>query len=51
MIVSLLFRITFKNSGSIKLFEKQGYEKSGHIKNVGEKFGRVLDVVFYQKEI
>lgn len=43
--------ITSENSGSIKLFERCGYFKVGHLKNIGVKFGRTLDVVSYQKEI
>lgn len=43
--------ITSENTGSIKLFEKCGYFKVGHLKNIGVKFGRTLDVVSYQKEI
>jgi len=45
----LLGIITGENTGSIKLFEKCGYEKCAHFKQVGEKFGRILDVVAYQK--
>lgn len=48
---NLLGVITLENTASIKLFEKMGYEKVGHMKNIGEKFGRLLDVVTYQKEI
>ena len=40
-----------ENTGSIALFEKCGYTKCAHFKNVGEKFNRVLDVMAYQKEI
>jgi len=40
-----------ENSASIRLLEKAGYSKCAHLKNVGEKFGKVLDVVMYQKEI
>ena len=41
--------ITAENSVSIKTFERLGYKKCAHYKQVGEKFGRILDVVFYQK--
>lgn len=41
--------ITGENEASIHLFEKAGYEKCAHFKQVGEKFGRILDVVAYQK--
>lgn len=50
-IKNLLGVITSENQGSITLFEKVGYTKCAHFKNVGEKFGRVLDVVAYQKEL
>jgi len=43
--------ISGENDGSIRLFEKSGYMKCAHFKNIGEKFGRILDVVAYQKEI
>nr|WP_321356882.1 N-acetyltransferase family protein [uncultured Draconibacterium sp.] len=48
-IVVLMGIITAENEASVKLFERLGYEKCGHFKQVGEKFGRILDVVAYQK--
>jgi L-amino acid N-acyltransferase YncA len=45
----LLGIITGENDTSIKLFEKCGYEKCAHYRQVGEKFNRLLDVVAYQK--
>ena len=50
-INNLVAVITEENIGSIALFEKQGYFKVGHLKNIGEKFGKAIDVVSYQKEI
>lgn len=41
--------ISGDNENSIKLFEKNGYEKCAHYKQVGEKFNEILDVVSYQK--
>lgn len=41
--------ITATNTTSIALCEKMDYEKCAHFKQVGEKFGQVLDVVVYQK--
>lgn len=41
--------ISGDNENSIKLFERNGYEKCGHLKQVGEKFNNILDIVFYQK--
>ncbi len=43
--------IAANNTSSIKLFEKCAYTKCAHYKNIGEKFGQVLDVVAYQKEL
>lgn len=43
--------ITGDNLSSMALFERTGFVKCAHFKNVGEKFGKVLDVVAYQKEI
>jgi phosphinothricin acetyltransferase len=48
---NLIAIITGENDSSIALFEKSGYMKCAHFKNVGEKFNKVLDVVAYQKEI
>lgn len=47
----LLAVICGENDQSIRLFEKLGYEKCAHYKEVGIKFGRLLDVVCYQKII
>ncbi|MEI6275527.1 MAG: N-acetyltransferase family protein [Prolixibacteraceae bacterium] len=48
---NLIGIISGDNEGSISLFEKSGYSKCAHFKNVGEKFNKVLDVVAFQKEI
>jgi L-amino acid N-acyltransferase YncA len=48
-IAVLLGIITGENEISIRLFEKCGYEKCAHYRQVGEKFNRLLDVVSYQK--
>ncbi len=45
----LVSTICGENSRSIRLFEKSGYEKCAHYKEIGKKFGRMLDVVAYQK--
>jgi L-amino acid N-acyltransferase YncA len=39
------------NQASIRLMEKAGFSQCAHLKNIGEKFGKVLDVVMYEKEI
>jgi L-amino acid N-acyltransferase YncA len=41
--------ISGENVASIKLFQRIGFEECAHYKEVGEKFGRSLDVVDYQK--
>ncbi len=50
-ITNVVGVITAENSGSISLFEKAGYFKVGHLKKIGEKFEKALDVVSYQKLI
>ena len=46
---ALLGIICGENAPSIRLFEKNGYERCGLLKEVGVKFGRRLDVVIYEK--
>ncbi|HTF20596.1 MAG TPA: GNAT family N-acetyltransferase [Chryseolinea sp.] len=48
-IVVLLAIITGDNEHSIHSFYAAGYVKCAELKEVGEKFGKLLDVVFYQK--
>ena len=43
--------ISGDNESSQKTFQKSGYEKCGHFKQIGEKFNKILDVVNYQKII
>jgi L-amino acid N-acyltransferase YncA len=45
----LIGAATSKNTASIKMFEKAGYSKCAHYKEIGFKFGEVLDDVHYQK--
>lgn len=47
----LLSLICGENVPSIKLFEKFNFTKAAHLTNVGEKFGRLLDLVIYEKEL
>ena len=37
------------NLGSIRFHERLGFERSGHLREVGFKFGRRLDLVFLQR--
>lgn len=48
-IINLLAVITAENTGSVKLFQSNGYQPSALLKEVGEKFGKVLDVLILQK--
>jgi L-amino acid N-acyltransferase YncA len=48
-IHTLIAGICLNNASSIKLFEKNGYIKCAHFKEVGYKFGKYLDVCYFQK--
>jgi L-amino acid N-acyltransferase len=37
------------NEGSIRFHERLGFERAGHLREVGHKFGRWLDLVFMQR--
>ena len=39
------------NAGSIRMHERLGFEQTGHLKQVGWKFGRWLDLVFMQRQL
>jgi len=45
----IISNISGENEASIKLFAEMNYIKCGHFREIGEKFGRILDVVYYQK--
>lgn len=47
----LVATICGENQASIRLFEKNGYTRCAHYREVGEKFGQRLDIVAYQKII
>jgi L-amino acid N-acyltransferase YncA len=38
-----------ENTASMRLHEKLGFTKVGHLRQVGRKFGRWLDLVFYER--
>jgi len=46
---NLLAIICGENTASIRLFEKAGYTKCAHYREVGRKFDRWLDIVSYEK--
>lgn len=39
------------NAGSIRMHERLGFERTGHLKQVGWKFDRWLDLVFMQRRL
>ncbi|MFA5237815.1 MAG: N-acetyltransferase family protein [Methanoregula sp.] len=43
--------ITGENYPSVRLFERMGYVQCARLVNVGELSGRLLDVLFYEKEL
>jgi phosphinothricin acetyltransferase len=45
---SVIAQISADQSASVRLHEKLAFVKVAHLKEVGYKFGRWLDVVFYQ---
>jgi phosphinothricin acetyltransferase len=45
----IIASISGENTASLKLLQKKGYEKCAHYKQVGEKFGRFVDVIDYEK--
>ncbi|MBN1798599.1 MAG: N-acetyltransferase [Spirochaetales bacterium] len=45
----LIAGICTENSASISLFEKSGYKKCGYFQEMGYKFNRFLDNVYFQK--
>ncbi len=47
----LLATICGQNEASMRLCAKNGYNKCAHLKEVGLKFGQLLDIVVYQKII
>lgn len=46
---ALLAVICGENDASIRLFSKAGYDRCACFREVGKKFGRLLDIVCYQK--
>jgi L-amino acid N-acyltransferase YncA len=45
----LVASISNENTASNKLIQRMGYTECAHYKEVAEKFGRLLDVIDYQK--
>ena len=47
----IIASISGENTASIKLFQKMGYERCAHYRQVGEKFGRFVDVIDFEKRL
>ena len=43
--------ISSEQHASIKIHEKFGFVKAGHLRGIGFKFSRWLDVVYFQLEL
>lgn len=50
-VKTLIAVIDSENIGSIKMHEKFGFYFAGRLKNVGYKFDKWLDIVYYQLDI
>lgn len=48
---AIIAGIALPNEDSIRLHEKFGFEKVAHFKEVGQKFGRWIDVGYWQKVV
>ena len=48
---ALLAVVCAENTGSLRLFERAGYERCALLREVGTKFGRRLDVVYLEKVV
>lgn len=46
---NIIARVDSDNHSSIRMFEDAQYTCSAHLKEVGEKFGKRLDIMYYQK--
>lgn len=46
---ALLAVVCAENAASLRLFEHAGYERCALLREVGSKFGRLLDVVYLEK--
>jgi phosphinothricin acetyltransferase len=47
----LVASISGENQGSMVLFQKLGWKECAHFERIGEKWGRAIDVVLFQKSI
>ena len=47
---TIISRIALRNEASVKLHEKCGFRKVGHFSEVDKKFGKWIEVGFWQKD-
>ncbi len=50
-IKQVIARVTEGNEASLRLHAKRGFFEAGRLRQVGEKFGKVLDVHIFQKSL
>ena len=50
-LLQILARVTEGNEASLRLHAKRGFFEAGRLRQVGEKFGKVLDVHILQKSL
>jgi phosphinothricin acetyltransferase len=50
-LLQVLARVTEGNEASLRLHAKRGFFEAGRLRQVGEKFGKVLDVHILQKSL
>ncbi|MDQ1712384.1 MAG: hypothetical protein QOE45_1834 [Frankiaceae bacterium] len=48
---ALIAVVCAENTASLQTFERHGYERVAHLREVGSKFGRLLDVVYLEKVV
>lgn len=48
---ALLAVVCAENAASLRAFERAGYERCALLREVGSKFGRLLDVVYLEKVV
>jgi L-amino acid N-acyltransferase YncA len=50
-VKTIIASVSGENTASIGMFRKLKYEECGHFKRMGEKFGRVIDVFYFQRSL
>ena len=48
---TIVASISGENEGSIELFRKLGWEQCAHFRGIAEKWGRAMDVIFFQRSL